>query len=56
MAAISAVVGCTALRDSFWADEGIQIDLANVSLAHQLSWFKELFLPKFCHTHSGNTP
>ncbi|KAL1537806.1 acetylajmaline esterase [Salvia divinorum] len=43
-----AVAGCTALRDSFWAEEGIQIDLANASLAAQLSWFKELFLPKFC--------
>ncbi|XP_047971681.1 GDSL esterase/lipase At1g28590-like [Salvia hispanica] len=47
-----AVGGCTALRDSIWAEEGIQIDLANVSLAAQLSWFKELFLPKFCHTPS----
>ncbi|KAL1537804.1 acetylajmaline esterase [Salvia divinorum] len=47
-----AVAGCTALADSFWAEEGIQIWLANTSLAAQLSWFKELLLPKFCHTSS----
>ncbi|XP_047961232.1 GDSL esterase/lipase At1g28600-like [Salvia hispanica] len=47
-----AVAGCTALADSFWAEEGIQVWLANTSLADQLSWFKELFLPKFCHTPS----
>ncbi|XP_057764368.1 GDSL esterase/lipase At1g28590-like [Salvia miltiorrhiza] len=47
-----AVSGCTALPDSFFAEEGLQIELANTYLAAQLSWFKELFLPKFCHTPS----
>ncbi|KAH6790314.1 hypothetical protein C2S51_005320 [Perilla frutescens var. frutescens] len=45
-----AVTGCTALPDTFFAKEGIKIPYANVSLAAQLSWFKEIFFPTFCQS------
>lgn len=44
-----AVAGSTALPDSVYEKQGVPIPYANVSLAAQLSWFKEKFLPEFCH-------
>ncbi|XP_022848005.1 GDSL esterase/lipase At1g28570-like isoform X1 [Olea europaea var. sylvestris] len=46
-----AVGGSTALEDSFFAKIGVKIPYANVSLAAQLSWFKE-FLSTICHKPS----
>ncbi|XP_022848008.1 GDSL esterase/lipase At1g28570-like isoform X3 [Olea europaea var. sylvestris] len=47
-----AVGGSTALEDSFFAKIGVKIPYANVSLAAQLSWFKE-FLSTICHKPSN---
>ncbi|CAA2968954.1 Hypothetical predicted protein [Olea europaea subsp. europaea] len=47
-----AVGGSTALEDSFFAKIGVKIPYANVSLAAQMSWFKE-FLSTICHEPSN---
>ncbi|XP_047332567.1 GDSL esterase/lipase At1g28570-like isoform X1 [Impatiens glandulifera] len=43
-----AVGGSTAMNDSFFDQKGIHEPYKNVSLIHQLSWFKQI-LPSYCH-------
>lgn len=50
-----AAASANALPDSFFVSKGIGVENANISLADQLRWFKELFLPKFYPNSSGNT-
>ncbi|KAH6829145.1 GDSL-like Lipase/Acylhydrolase superfamily protein [Perilla frutescens var. hirtella] len=42
-----AVAGASALPDPFFLSRGIQVRQPNMSLADQLRWFKDLYLPKF---------
>ncbi|PIN18846.1 Sinapine esterase [Handroanthus impetiginosus] len=46
-----AVVGATALEDSFFNERGVKLPVLNASLVAQMGWFKG-FLSKMCHTSS----
>ncbi|KAL0305658.1 UNVERIFIED_CONTAM: GDSL esterase/lipase [Sesamum radiatum] len=48
-----AVVGATALEDSFFDERGVTIPIANASLVAQLRWFNR-FLSKICPTTSSD--
>lgn len=47
-----AVVGATALDDTFFEERGIHNPFTNISLRDQLGWFKEM-LPSLCHSTSN---
>nr|AFK33964.1 unknown [Lotus japonicus] len=47
-----AVIGATALEESFFQDKGIQLPV-NYSLPFQLNWFKELLSAALCNSSTS---